>query len=83
MVTEPPQVRFATCETRAVDTRLLTSPDADDGSMVGVRNAVGLGILQSEGGDSEVRDGLLGKLLPGFSVDVRLKGKSNEPPCFW
>ena len=54
MVAEPPEIGFPACETGAVDARLLPCPDADDGSMEGVCDAVGLRIFQSEGGDDEV-----------------------------
>ena len=62
VVAQPPQIRFVTCETRAVNTRLLACADAYDRSTVGVRNAVGLSVLESESGNDEVSQGLVRNL---------------------
>jgi hypothetical protein len=56
VVAEPPEIGFPACETGTVDARLLACPDADDGSMEGVCDAVGLCIFQSECRDDEVCD---------------------------
>ena len=40
VVTEPPEVSFATCETGTVDTRLLPGADANDSATKGVGDAV-------------------------------------------
>ena len=54
MVAEPPEIGFPASETGAMDARLLACPDADDGPVECVCDAVGLRIFQSEGGDDEV-----------------------------
>ena len=62
MVAQPPEVGLGTRKARAVNTRLLACPDADDGPAVCVGNAVRLCVLQRESGDNEVRESLVGKL---------------------
>lgn len=54
VVPQPPEVRLRAREACAVDARLLACADADDGTVVGVGNAVRLGELQCERGDDEV-----------------------------
>lgn len=54
MVAEPPQVGLAARETGAVDTRLLARPETDDGTILGIRDAVGLRVFQRERGDEQI-----------------------------
>lgn len=61
-MTEPPVVCLVSCESGAVDTRLLAGTKTDDGTVEGVADRVGLGVFQSKSSDSEVDDGLLGYL---------------------
>ena len=62
MVAQPPEVGLGTRKARAMNTRLLACPDADDGPAVCVGNAVRLCVLQRESGDNEVGESLVGKL---------------------
>jgi hypothetical protein len=62
MVTKPPKICFSTGQTSAVDAGLLSGADSNDGTVVGVGDTVGLGVLESEGGDNQICDGLLRKL---------------------
>lgn len=54
MVTEPPVVGFGTCEASAVNTGLLTCAQANDRTVQGIGNTVGLGIFKREGCDYEI-----------------------------
>lgn len=51
MVTQPPQIGFVPRKARAVNTRLLAGAEADEGTVQGVGDAVGLGVFEREGGD--------------------------------
>ena len=62
VVPQPPDVRLGARQPRAVDARLLPGAQADDGPIFGVRDAVGLRILDREGRDDEVRQCLLREL---------------------
>lgn len=91
VVSQPPVISFVTCQTRAVDTRLLTCTDTDNLpntvyrktfeknmiqpdslllllaagsylSIFGIADRVGLGVLDSDGGHSEVTHSFLGEL---------------------
>lgn len=71
MVTEPPKICFSTSQASTVNAGLLTGSDSDDGAVVGIGHTVGLGVLESEGGDNQIRDGLLRKLWVVVSGYVR------------
>lgn len=45
-----------------MDPGLLTRPKTDDGAVLGIRDTVGLGVFQREGGDEQICQGLRGKL---------------------
>ena len=62
VVTKPPEVRFTTRESGAVDAGLLTGPQTDDSTVFSIRDAVGLGIFQCEGGDEQICQSLGRKL---------------------
>lgn len=70
MVAEPPEVRFVSCEARAVDTRLLAGTDTDDSTTIGVGNTVGLSVLQGKSGDDKISERLVRKLSEGQRVLV-------------
>ena len=59
--THPPVVGLVTGKAGAVDTALLTSAETDDLAVQGVADRVGLGVLQSDGGDGHVAEGGLGQ----------------------
>lgn len=58
MKARPKVIGLAARETRAVDAGLLTGAQADNHAIVRVADAVGLGVLESNGGDDEVTKGI-------------------------
>lgn len=62
MMTEPPQVRFTSRKSSAVDTGLLACSQTDDGAVFRIRDAVGLRVFQRERGHEQIRQGMRGKL---------------------
>ena len=67
MVTEPPEVSFASCKTRAMNARLLTSADTDDRPTEGVPNTIRLGVFKCQGGYDKISHSL-GRELQGAIV---------------
>ena len=65
MVAQPPDVRFRSCEPRAVDARLLACAQADDSPVFSVRDAVRLRVLDRQCSDDEVSHCLLRELREG------------------
>lgn len=63
VVAQPPVVGLVTGKTGAVDTGLLAGTEADDHSVLGVTDRVGLGILEGDGSDNQIADGALGQVL--------------------
>lgn len=63
VVAEPPVVRLLTRKTSAMDTGLLTRTKTNNSAIQGVTDTVGLGVLEGQGGDSEIDESLLGHLL--------------------
>lgn len=59
---QPPDVGLAPGEARAVDARLLARAEADERAVLCVRDAVGLGVLERERREDEVRQRVRGKL---------------------
>jgi hypothetical protein len=62
VVPQPPDVGLAPGEARAVDARLLARAEADERAVLCVRDAVGLGVLERERREDEVRQRVRGKL---------------------
>ena len=56
MLPEPPIIGLVTRETSAVDAGLLACAEADDLSVFGVADGVGLGVFEGDGCDGEVDD---------------------------
>ncbi|EEB87058.1 hypothetical protein MPER_15765, partial [Moniliophthora perniciosa FA553] len=54
VVSEPPDVCFASSKSSAVDTRLLTSSKANDSTVEGIGNTVGLGVFECKSGDNQI-----------------------------
>jgi len=62
VVTEPPEIGFSTCETGAVNARLLTGTNANYRPMESISNTVRLGIFECKGGDDQVSNAAGGEL---------------------
>lgn len=63
VVTEPPEVGFTSGKTCAVNAGLLASTDTNDSTVIGIGDAVGLGVLEGQSGNDEIGDGALRKVL--------------------
>lgn len=61
MEAHPPVVGLVAGKTGAVDTGLLASAEADHLAVVGVAHRVALGVLEGDGGDSQVTSSALGE----------------------
>lgn len=81
VVTQPPVIGLVACQSGAVNSRLLTSAETDDGTVQCVTNGVRLSVFQCQGSDGQVGDGLLGQLKKA-SVSVQMPESSHIPPCW-
>ena len=83
VVSEPPEVGFGTCKSRAVNTRLLACADSDNGTAVSVCDTVGLCVLERKSCNDEICESLVGKLrsaqLGGYENKI---SRSCSPPYF-
>jgi hypothetical protein len=61
-VTQPPVVGLVSGQSGAVNSGLLTSTETDDGTVQGVAYRVGLSVLESQGSNGQIGNGLLGEL---------------------
>lgn len=63
VVPQPPVVGLVASQPGAVDAGLLARAETDDGTVEGVADRVGLGVLECQGCDDEVGHGVLGQVL--------------------
>ena len=63
VLTQEPSICLATCQTGAVNTRLLTCADTDGLTVNGITNRVGLRIFEGDERDNEVTYGTLGQIF--------------------
>ena len=59
-LTQPPVIRFLSCQSRAVDTGLLTCTNTDRLSAFYIANRIGLGIFQGDQRDLHIDQRLFG-----------------------
>ena len=78
VVAQPPIVRFGARESRAVDARLLAGAQSDYRAAVGIRYAVGLGVLQGQRRDDQVGDGSLGELCRDRKGSSMHRGENDR-----
>jgi hypothetical protein len=61
-VSQPQVISFISSKTCAVNTGLLTGAKTGNHTVLSIADRVGLSVLESNGGDSQVSEGFLGEL---------------------
>lgn len=82
MVAQPPKVSLAPSKAGAVNAGLLTSAQADNGTVFCIPNAVGLGVFDGGGSNEQVGQGLLRKLEGADRDETQMITVMYSRPCF-